>query len=99
MPLAPVTILGSEIVYAAFRKIGVLGQAGRGYSTSQGAEGLKVLNRMLASWNTEKLSIWAELRSVHDLVVNQQDYTIGPGAADFDMLRPLRIDRASIIMN
>ena len=63
----PVGIPGSELVYAAFRKINVLGQAGRGYSASQGADGLKVLNRMLASWNTEKLAIWAELRDVHEV--------------------------------
>ena len=87
----------STIVYAAYRKINVLGAAKRGYSASQGADGLDILNRMLDSWNTEKLVIWAELRSIFHLTPNQQDYQIGPGAPDFDTTRPTQLDRASII--
>ena len=95
----PATISAADIVYAAYRKIGVLGQAGRGYSNSQGVDGMNALNRMLDAWNTEHLALWTELRTTYALTGAKQDYTIGPGASDFNTTRPMTINRASILLN
>ena len=96
---APVAgVPARDLVYAAFRKISVLGAAGRSYSISQGNDGLAILNRMLESFQLQNLLIWAQLRSVYPLVAGKQDYTIGPdGTADIAAPRPMELNRASII--
>jgi hypothetical protein len=55
-------LLVSDILYAAYRIAGILGAAGRGYSTEEESEGLKVLNSMIDSWKAERLMVYAILR-------------------------------------
>lgn len=69
---------------------------GREPNTSEKAHALRILNRMLSSWNTERLNIYAVARALHTLVAGQSVYTIGPDG-DFDVAKPIRIERAGLI--
>lgn len=53
--------------------------------------GLTVLNNMMDSWSNESLSCFYILQQSGTMVVNQWQYQIGIGAADFNIVRPLRI--------
>jgi hypothetical protein len=53
---------------------------------------------MLDTWAAERLMVYAELRSIFSLVANQQKYVIGTsGTVDWNVMRPMRIERAGYI--
>lgn len=90
----------SVLLYNAFRIAGILGAAGRANSPSETSDGLLALNAMLDAWQTERLLVWCVLQNTVDLVVNQQNYSIGlNGAPDYELPRPEGIDRAGLILN
>ncbi len=91
-------MLVQDIVKTAYRLAGILQAPERGISNSEGVEGLDCLNALLDSWRNEKLMVWGTLRQVYPLVPGQEAYLIGPGAADFDQVRPVKIDRASTLL-
>ncbi len=93
-------MLVSTLLYNAFRIAGVLGAAGRGASPSEISDGMLTLNAMLDAWATERLLIWCILQNTVDLVVSQQNYSIGTnGVTDYELPRPEGIDRAGLIVN
>lgn len=93
-------MLVSTLLYNAFRIAGILGAAGRGTSDSETTDGMLALNGMLDAWATERLLIWCVLQNPVDLVVGQQNYSIGTsGTPDYDLPRPEGIDRAGLILN
>ena len=86
---------GLKIIESSLRLIGALA-SGETASGAEGVEGLVVLNDMMDEWNSERLSVISQTIHEFTLVANQQLYTMGSGG-DFDVVRPARIERASII--
>jgi len=64
--------------------------------TVESAVGLRTLNAMLDTWKTERLMVYAEVRTEFDIISGQQTYSIGTGA-NWDVERPERIERAEFI--
>ena len=85
----------SEIIYGAFRLLGQL-RAGQAVSTEAEADALAVLNDLIASWNNERLMVYAIVRSTFSLVPSQASYTIGL-TGDFNVERPLKIDAGGLV--
>lgn len=86
-----------DLIKGSLRLCGSLG-IGRGIGASAEADCLLTLNAMLASWNTERLTVYTTVEATYPLVANQATYTIGPSGADFTAARPNRIDRAAIVL-
>lgn len=85
---------GRDLVSAALRKLGVLA-SGETPSASEATDGLSEFNRMIDSWSTEKLLVYAVTAEAPlTLVPGQATYTMGV-AGDITS-RPVRIDRALI---
>lgn len=88
------------MIYNALRIAGILGAPGRGGSQSDISDGMLALNAMLDAWETERLMAWCELQFPFNLIANQQNYTIGQdGTPDWTAPRPLKIDRAGLVLN
>lgn len=63
---------------------------GEPLSAADAALGLKSLNDMLDSWSNETLSCYTILEQSIQMVVGQQQYTVGPGG-NLNGTRPLKI--------
>ena len=88
---------GNELIASSLRLIGALA-SGETPSGAEGADALVILNQMIDEWNSERLSVFAITTHEFTLVANQQLYTMGKsGSPDFNVVRPARIERASII--
>lgn len=61
-------------------------------------DSLTLLNDLLESWNLEHLMLYEEIRETFSLVASQSVYTMGTGA-NFNTSRPVRIERASMLVN
>lgn len=85
---------GLELVTAQLKLIGAIAPD-ESISAAEAVDGLAVNNRMLSSWSTEGLMIYATVREEFSLVSGTQSYALGSGAT-FDTSRPVRIDRATI---
>lgn len=72
--------------------------AGEPVSAEDAQSGLGSLNQMIDSWNAMELMIFTIQRLTFNLVNNQQTYACGSGG-DFNIPRPPRIERYSIITN
>jgi hypothetical protein len=72
--------------------------AGESVSAEDAQSGLQILNQMMDLWNSMELMIFTIQRLVFNLVANQQTYAVGSGG-DFNIPRPPRIERYSIITN
>jgi len=90
-------MLVSDLIYAGFRIAGILLAPQRGPSNPDTSDGLAVLNSMTDTWQAERLTIYAELRSLFPVFANQQVYSIGPISATWPAQRPIRIERAGYI--
>ena len=77
------------------RLIGALG-TGETPTSAEAADSLLVLNQMLDSWLAERLMAFSIVIEEFPLISNQGTYTMGPGG-NFNTLRPVRIDRVSIV--
>lgn len=75
------------------------GELGRGQtpSTEDLQHGLDVLNALLDSWSTDRLSLHTVKKAQFALVAGQQDYSIGPTSSDFVNERPVLIQTATVI--
>ena len=71
---------------------------GQGPAPEDYAKGLSELNDLLDSLSAERLGIYAVKPLAGQLVIGQQDYTIGPTGADFTNERPVLIQTAAIII-
>lgn len=60
-------------------------------------EGLATLNHLLDAWAAMRLMVYAIVRATYNLAGSQQTYQIGPGAADFNTTRPIRIEAATLL--
>jgi hypothetical protein len=85
------------IIRSAVQALGRLGQ-GRGLSQSEKDDGLIVLNAMLDSWAARRLFAYEIAHASYAFGSSKQSYTIGPSGADFTAARPLRIERANLVI-
>jgi hypothetical protein len=70
-------LLVSDLVYTAYRIAGILPEPGRGYSVSEGIDGLKRLNSFLNAMQAERLMVYAYLRQTYVITPNKKTYSIG----------------------
>lgn len=81
-----------DIITDALNDIGVIAH-NETPSAEDIALGLRVLNRMIDTWQTEELLIYNVVNQVFPFVAGQQSYTVGTGG-DFNIPRPVNIQRA-----
>src|SRR5262245_32284790 len=86
-----------ELITSSLRAIGQL-TPGRAPSTTEANDALFVLNAMLDSWSTERLTVYHIPRDLYTLTAGKGDYTIG-SAGELNGARPVRIERAGIIID
>jgi hypothetical protein len=92
----PGVTVGSDIIYPALRILRLV-RPGHGPQSEWIVEALAALNAMLDSWNTERLTVPAVLRSTYTLVSGTQSYTIGPSGTFMVSDRPSRIEKAGLL--
>src|ERR1019366_8746008 len=90
-----------DIINSALRKLSSSVRPGRSASESEMYAGIMALNGIVDSANTSRLLIYSILIQAWPLVMNQVQYTIGPGG-DFDTTpfgtgRPPKLTAANII--
>jgi hypothetical protein len=88
-------VTANDLITRTMKTLGVLA-SGETPSSDEIDDGLTVLNNMVDTWSTERLSIYTVARGVFNLSASTQDYTIGSGGT-FNIVRPLWIQAASII--
>lgn len=92
----------STLLYSAFRIAGVTDRPGRTPSNEQFADAIPMTNRMLGSWQCDRLKIYDQSIDSYPLVSNQKVYTLGNGAVtptNLSTLRPEMITQANIVVN
>ncbi len=88
----------ADLISDALKILGVLA-AGETPAANELADGFTRLNDMLDSWATERLSLFATSRDSYTLTPGLNPHTIGnEGSPTFNATRPIRIDRASIVL-
>tara|TARA_R110002020_G_scaffold28841_2_gene91493 strand:- start:511 stop:1245 length:735 start_codon:yes stop_codon:yes gene_type:complete len=87
----------NELIGRSLKTIGVLA-SGETADSDSVADSLVVLNNMVDSWATNRLTIYTTTRNVLDLAASTQEYTIGTGGT-FNIVRPVTITRASLILD
>lgn len=86
---------GRELVSAALKKIGALAP-GESLAAQEASDGLAECNRMLGSWSTERLLVYARNRETpFTLTASDASVTIG-SSGDINVSRPQSIDQATI---
>jgi len=94
-------VTAQQLINRSLTLCGRLG-AGRGAGESESEVSLGVLNAMLDTWRTSGLLVYAVRDDQYTLSPGddpQQDYYIGPAAADFDTDRPTYIQAANVILD
>lgn len=86
----------AELIRGAFRTLGVLA-AEETPSAAEQADALVSLNDLLDSWAGERLVLFATARDTYLLTPSTNPHTIGSGGT-LNTTRPVRIDRASIML-
>jgi hypothetical protein len=97
-PTLPNTTV-ADVIYAAYRIAGIIPDPGINPNPDETTDAFGALNAMLDDWNTHRLLVYQIQRVVKNYVAGKASYAIGPGAADWDMLRPPKIEQASTIIN
>ena len=83
-----------DIIKAAFKTLGILA-AGETLPAEDADDTLGVLNRLLASWSAEGITLFYRVPESFALVAGDGEYSIGT-AGDFATGRPNRIEQAFI---
>lgn len=81
-----------DILTDSLTSIGQLG-TGQSMSNEQGAQGLRVGNRMIQKWSIQRLMLYLVTTRTFNLVANVQDYTVGP-TGTFAGARPTFVESA-----
>lgn len=84
----------AELIEGSFRLSNIT-PGGESLEPFQTAEGLRVLNQMLAAWAIDRQGVHAITKEELAVVSGTLEYSIGP-SADFDTVRPNRITFAFI---
>jgi hypothetical protein len=86
-------LTGAMIVKDALLNLGAI-QSGEVLTAAAQADALRVLNRMLDSWNAEDLSLYSVAREELLLTAGHSPHTIGNGG-DLNTVRPSRLQPGS----
>ncbi len=81
---------GLDLINSSLRLLGVLA-SGEAASSTEANDALQALNDMIDSWTNQSLLIFENIPETFPLVVNQQSYQWGTGAADFNSPRPQKL--------
>jgi hypothetical protein len=95
MPSTVVNFNASSVITDALVDLGVL-EPGDALSASDGALGLRTLNRFISSLTTQALSFPFVSREVFPVVAGQSTYTIGP-TGNLVTIRPQSLTGAGIL--
>jgi hypothetical protein len=85
-----------DLIRSALVMTGALAQ-GESPSNADAEDAFERLNRMVAGWANQRLTIFVTARNVYSLVAGQQAYTIGPGG-NFNQARPQFLTYAGLIL-
>lgn len=85
----------NDLIERSLKTIGVLA-SGETASGADASDAFTILNNMVDTWATQRLTIFTTARTAFNLTSSVQDYTIGTGGT-FNIVRPLWIVAASII--
>lgn len=92
------TITFATLAYNAFRRAGILKEAGRGYSASEESDALSSLNSFNDFLLTHRMTVISEDRQLFPLVSGQQVYQIGlDPSADWQAPMPNQIEKAGYV--
>lgn len=80
------------IITDAMRALGALA-SGEAATAAEGADGLRLLNLMLANWNTQELAVYSIHQATLPVTAGTQLYTLGTGGT-WNIPRPVRIETA-----
>lgn len=86
----------TNYIYRALRLLNQIRQ-GQTASTSQNNDGLTMLNALTDAWSAERTTIFSVGTAAYPLVSGTASYLIGTGQT-FNAARPVRIERAGILM-
>jgi hypothetical protein len=89
-------VTARDLIGRSLRLLGVLA-SGESLPADQASDGLDVLNDLLDAWRAERLTLFAQARTVTALSVGVASYTIGSGGT-INVNRPLWIDGATIVV-
>lgn len=84
---------GLDLIKAAMRLIGAIAP-GEEPTAAEAADAMASFNRMVDSWNTEKLTVQCIESAEYALTAGKQKYGIGP-SGDFVAARPTKIHAAT----
>lgn len=88
----PTTKTALDLVTGALRKIGQYAP-GEPLCAADANDALDTFNALLDMWSAQKLMVYNNIETVKNLSAGVASYTVGIGG-DFNIERPLRIDRA-----
>ena len=97
---APAAIHVGDLIYASYRLVGIVSEAGRGYSHSQENDAFAALLAMIDTWSLEEYLAYAEDRVPFVLIPGTQIYYFGQAAAPVPtvtMDRPVTLVRGGLI--
>lgn len=83
------------LIEQSLRTLGVL-MTGEAPTADEAEDARIALNQMLDSWSTERLTVFEVFTQDFNFVAGQAAYTVGTGG-DFNVARPPRIERVSVI--
>jgi hypothetical protein len=83
-----------DLIQDAFENIGILAE-GEAMSADAAQKGLRTLNQMISSWNTQNQTVLGIQIEELSLVIGQTSYTMGSGG-DLDTTIPIYTDCAFI---
>lgn len=88
----------ADILADALKVLGVLA-VGETPSAEEQSDAFRALNRMVDSWASERLTLYATSRDTYVLTPGLNPHTIGTaGSPTLAATRPIHIDRASIVL-
>jgi hypothetical protein len=90
-------VTARDLIGRSLRLLGVLA-SGESLPADQASDGLDTLNDLLDAWRAERLTLFAQARTVTALTVGVASYTIGSGGT-INVNRPLWIDGATIVVS
>jgi hypothetical protein len=91
-------VTDTELILDAYKMLGVVPHVATSMDAGVQAVGQRTLRRLISSWATQSLTMYAWSRNTYPLQSGVSEYTLGPGG-DFSQPVPLAIDLWSIIPN
>lgn len=85
-----------DLIKSSLRLVGVLA-SGEEPSSEESADALLILNDLIDSLSTERLTVFEISRDSHTLTASTNPHTIGSSGGNITAARPIRIEEAGII--